>query len=391
MPVTTDDGKAITRFEAGVVLERPAPRAPARSRWWQRVVVLVGVAGLVALARSLPRTDWVGSITRIGPALPLLCAVAIAWMSLYARGLRAILGGVIGWGRLLYNRFLGEAYNVVMPFGDLGGDPLRILDIGAQVGTATAVRAIVLDRLVYATSGLVFSASTSVVAVRSFAWDPRLQQLFVGYAMVAFGAAVVVFFLATRPETGRVIQRVLGLARITLPELPPPLPIRVFARALGWNLLGRAGVLVEVGVLLRVLAQPVRLAAIVAIGALLSVAGMLFFFIPNGIGVNEGAAVFALKLTGYDEAVGVTIGLARRGRQLVLAAAGVVLSGLWRPRKGPVHPLPGPSQPLQLEQGAASSGSGEAGSLQASNGDAKRLLVFGRGTGDPAQGDGLGY
>jgi uncharacterized membrane protein YbhN (UPF0104 family) len=389
--VTTDDGKAITRFEAGVVLERPAPRSPARSRWWQRVVVLVGVACLVALASSLPRTDWVGSVARIGPALPLLCAVAIAWMSLYARGLGVILGGVIGWGRLVYNRFVGEAYNVVIPFGDLGGDPLRILDIGAQVGTTTAVRAIVLDRLVYASSGLVFSASSSMVAVRAFAWDPRLQQLFVGYAMVAFGAAVVVFLLATRQETGRVIQRVLGLARITLPELPAPLPIRVFARALGWNLLGRAGVLVEVGVLLRVLGQPVRLAAIVAIGALLSVAGMVFFFVPNGIGVNEGAAVFALKLTGYDEAVGLTIGVARRGRQLVLAAAGVVLSGLWRPRRGPVHPLPGPSQPIQIKQGAGSSGSGEAtGPLEALNDDATRLSISAGGTGDPVQG-GVGY
>lgn len=328
----------------------------ARSPWWRRGAMLVGAAGLVALSRSLPRTDWLALIARVGPIFPLLCGVAIALISLYARGLRVIVGGVVGWGRLTYNRFVGEAYNVVMPLGDIGGDPLRVMDLAGQVGTARAVRAIVLDRLTYATSGLIFSASSSLVAVRAFAsWDTRLQHLLVGYSSVALLAALVVFLLATRPEAGRWVVHLLHMARIELPELPSPLPIRSFARALGWNLLGRAGVLVEVGLLLLALGQPVRLAAIVAIGALLSVTGMVFFFVPNGIGVNEGAAVFALKLTGYDEALGLTIGLTRRVRQLTLAAAGVLLSGLWH--RGPARsvqragieeePTPAPIGPIR--------------------------------------------
>jgi hypothetical protein len=274
--------------------------------------------------------------------------------------LRVILGGAVTWGRLFYNRVMGEAYNVVMPFGDVGGDPLRILDLGAEVGTARAVRAIVLDRLTYATSGLLFSALTSLVAVRVFAWDTRIERLLTGYALVALLAASVVFLVATRPQSGRLVARLLGLVKVRVPELPSGLSTRVFLRALGWNLLGRAGVMAEVGLLLLALGQRVRLDALVGIAAMLSVAGMVFFFVPNGIGVNEGAAVFALKLTGYGEGVGLAVGLARRVRQLLLAAAGVGVSALWRPGRAAARPSSMEAQAIlvaRLEAGSASPGS----------------------------------
>jgi uncharacterized membrane protein YbhN (UPF0104 family) len=247
-------------------------------------------------------------------------------MAFFARGLHVILDGAVGWGRLVYNRFVGEAFNVVMPIGDLGGDPLRVMDLGRQVGTAKAVRAIVFDRLVYVTGGFMFSALASAAAVRAYAWDARLERLLAAYVVVALVAAVVVFVLATRAAAVRAAGRVLRLVRVRLPELPEPLPARAFARALGWNLVARAGVLAELAVLLLALGQRPTLAAVVAISAIVSVAGIVFTFIPGGVGVNEGAAVLALTLTGYGETVGLTIGLARRVRQLLLAAAGVAVS-----------------------------------------------------------------
>jgi uncharacterized membrane protein YbhN (UPF0104 family) len=133
--------------------------------------------------------------------------------------------------------------------------------------------------------------------------------------------------------------------------MPSALPAGVFLRALGWNLLGRAGVMAEVALLLLALGQKVRLDALVAISAMLSVAGMVFFFIPNGIGVNEGATVLALELTGYGKGVGLAVGLARRARQLLLAAAGVAVSALWRPGRPSVVPSglrPQPAAPLAV-------------------------------------------
>jgi uncharacterized membrane protein YbhN (UPF0104 family) len=286
----------------------------------------VGIVGLILLWRSLPHADWRAVLRQVGPALPVLVAIALAWTAFYARALRVIVDGGVGWGRLVYNRFVGDAFNVVMPIGDIGGDPLRVMDLGRQVGTTKAVRAVVLDRLVYVTGGFVFSAFGSAAAISTFVWDARLERLLTGYVAFALMGAAGLFLLTTRPAAVRTVARILRLMKVYLPELPEPLPARAFARALGWNLLARAGVLAELTVLLLALGQHPTFSAVVAVSAILSVAGILFTFIPGGIGVNEGAAVLALSLTGYGETVGLTIGLARRARQLLLAATGVAVS-----------------------------------------------------------------
>jgi uncharacterized membrane protein YbhN (UPF0104 family) len=311
----------------------PAARATRRSSWWQRALLLAGAAGLVLLVRSLPRADWAGLLVRVGPAFPLLAAIAVGWMALYARGLRVILNDAVRWGGLIKNRIIGDAFNVVMPFGDVGGDPLRVMHLGAEVGTANAVRGIVLDRLVYATSGFLFSAAACVAALRAFVWDRWLERLLVAYVAVSLMASVVLFLLATSPRGVRWIARSLRLLKVPMPEIPSALSVRTFARALGWNLLGRAGVLAEISVVLLALGQHVRFDAVVAITAIVAVAGIVFTFVPNGIGVNEGAAVLAFTITGYGENIGLAVGLARRARQLLLAAVGVALHTLAGPRE----------------------------------------------------------
>ena len=308
-----------------------AARGKTTSTWWQRGVMLAGTFGFVWLVRSLPHADWPTPISQVGPVLPVAAGVALVWMAFYARGVRGGLDGAVGWGRLVYNRVIGDAYNVIAPIGDVGGDPLRMMDLAAQVGTAAAVRAIVIDRVVYATSGLVFSALGSAAAGCAFTWQLRIERLLVAYAVAALVVSVALSLVATRPEIARGIGRLLRRAKVSLPELPAALPPKLFIRALGWHLLGRASIMVEIAILLHALGQPVRLTALVASSALVSVAGIIFFFVPNGVGVNEGAAVFALTLSGYSESVGVAVGVARRARQLVMTAAGVALTALWRP------------------------------------------------------------
>jgi uncharacterized membrane protein YbhN (UPF0104 family) len=335
-PVLLD---ALERVAARPPADRMPARAPGRSSWWQRAVMLAGAVGFVVLARSLPHADWRALAVRVGPALPLAVAIALGWMALYARGLQVILGDAIRLGRLVYNRVVGDAYNVITPLAGAGGDPVRVMDLAAEVGTAGAVRAIVIDRLVYSTAGLVFSGLGAAVAVWAFAWDGRIERLLIGYAVVALAGAVLLSLLTTRPVAARGIARVLRFARLRLPEVPAPLPAMAFARALGWHLLGRAGALAEIALLLVVLGQPVRLAGLIAAGAVISIGGIVLFFVPGGVGVNEGAAVLALTLSGYGESVGLAVGLARRVRQLLMTGAGVVLTMIWRPGRIAARPV----------------------------------------------------
>ena len=327
---------------------RPAgSRVARKASWWQRGMMLAGAVGLGFLLRSMSHTRWTTVFIRLGPVLPLTAAVALGWMTVYARGLSAIVDGAVGWGRLTYNKIVGEAYNVAMPLGDVEGDPFRITDIASGVGHRDRRARIVLDRMVYATSGFLFSAAGATGTVWAFALDSRIAHLLVAYTVVATVAAVGLFAFVTHPASARLIGRLLRLAKVQLPEGPSPLPATTFMRALGWNLLGRAGVWAEVALLLWGLGQPVRFDALVATGALSSIAGIVFTFVPNGLGVNEGAVVFALTIAGYGEAVGLAVGLARRVRQLLLTAGGLVLHALWRPVRA------GRSQPKEHRRAAA--------------------------------------
>jgi uncharacterized membrane protein YbhN (UPF0104 family) len=302
-----------------------------QQRWWQRAAGIAGLVGLVALVDAAPAGELTALLRRLGPGVPLLVLIAMGWMAAYARGLRAILDGAVSWSRLLYNRLVAEAFNVLTPLAGLGGDPLKILDLSPHVGTARAVRAVVIDRFAYASAGLLFSAVGAVVAVATHGWDAGVERLLVGYAVGATLLAAVLFLAVTRPASTAWAARLLRLAKLQAPVAPQTLAPRIFARALIWNLLGRVWGLVEIVVLLYFLGQDIRPEAVLAIGTILSVSGIIFFFVPSGIGVSEGAAVLALTMTGYGESVGLAVGLGRRLRLVLTASVGVALSVLWRP------------------------------------------------------------
>jgi glycosyltransferase 2 family protein len=315
----------------GVVETGVGGRGPGQTRWWQRAAGVAGLVGLVALVDAAPAGELTALLARLGPGVPLLALVAMGWMAAYARGLRAILDGAVSWSRLLYNRLVGEAFNVLTPLAGLGGDPLKVLDLSPHVGTARAIRAVVLDRFAYAAAGLLFSAVGAVVAVASYRWEGAVERLLLGYALAASLLTVALFLAATRPASTAWAAKLLRLAKLQAPVAPQTLAPRIFARALVWNLMGRLWGLVEVVVLLYFLGQQIRPEAVLAIGTILSVSGIVFFFVPSGIGVSEGAAVLALTMTGYGEAVGLAVGLGRRLRLMLTASLGVGLSVLWRP------------------------------------------------------------
>ena len=300
------------------------------SRWWRRLLVGAGVAGLVALVRSLPPQDWAALVRQVGPALPVLVAVAVGWMAAYARGLSVIVDGAVGWGRLLHSRMVSEAYNVLTPLAGMGGEPMKVIDLASRMGTPRAVRAVVIDRVAYLTGGLVFSGLGTAVAVRALQVDDRIERLLIGYVVVALILAALLSLALTRSQTAAWADRLVRLFRLQGSLESGPVPIGRFGRAVAWNLAGRALGLIEITLLLVALGQQPRVDAVISIAGLLAVAGIVLFFVPSGLGVSEGAAVFAFALAGYGQEVGLAAGLARRARLLLTAAAGVALSAFSR-------------------------------------------------------------
>ena len=165
--------------------------------------------------------------------------------------------------------------------------------------------------------------------MRAFDWPARLERSLSAYAVVAMVGAVAIFLLTTGGRAARAIGRLVRVLKVRVPELPKAVSKRVFIRALGWNILGRFGPIAEIAVLLAALGQPVRWTALVAINAVLSTANNVLSFVPNGVGVSEGASVLALSLTGYGEAIGLAIP--------PIGAGG----GRRRPARAPRHQITG--------------------------------------------------
>ncbi len=51
----------------------------------------------------------------------------------------------------------------------------------------------------------------------------------------------------------------------------------------------------------------------------------LFFFIPQGLGVNEAGIVTAFSIVGYASAAGIAYGLIRRARMIIYSLVGLVV------------------------------------------------------------------
>ena len=99
---------------------------------------------------------------------------------------------------------------------------------------------------------------------------------------------------------------------------------RALAKACGWHL---AGWLSQVGETLLVLAfagAAVSLPAALAVESLSGSARALAFFIPGGLGVQEGAVVLLCRQLGVPAEAALTLGVVKRLRELAVGFPGLV-------------------------------------------------------------------
>ena len=149
----------------------------------------------------------------------------------------------------------------------------------------------------------------------------------------------------------------VALAWAWLPVLAAPLASRFalfarldravlwpFRRAVAWHLLECFLGAGEIWLFARALGISLTAESIVFAAAAVRAATTLGGFVPGQVGVAEGSLVWAMTALGQPPSAGIAVALARRGRQLVVLAAGalvLVASARWRaPSKGQLHAHP---------------------------------------------------
>ncbi len=319
-----------------------------------KFLYLVGGAALfVALLLALDFRAALDLIWHAGPlGIAGLCLVFFGLFALDALLLLTLvpeLPRTFPWyRRVLRVRLVGEAFNLVVPAGGFGGEPLKAVLLKAHygVGYRESSAGLVLARIQSLIGQFLFVTLAVVVMALATNLPPLYQaSAWVGLAVLA---AMTAGFIVTpklrlssklgRRFGGRNWARALTKSLAAIESVEDK--INAFARAhrgryllsvaiaaLRWTL-GAA----EMWLALYLLGHPVSVAEALVLEGLMQLARSVSFFIPASLGTQDGAvALAAAAITGVA-AAGLGAALLRRVREVIFIASGFAMGGWysWR-------------------------------------------------------------
>jgi len=245
-------------------------------------------------------------------------------------------------------RMVGEVFNSVMPAAGMGGEPVKAVllkkyyGIGYREGTASLILAKTINMIalvIFLAGGFALMMSTDVLPV----W----YQVVGGAGLLAFGIAIALFFVVQRyrisSATGNFISRwrvAGGIAKIIhhvedmdgrLAEFyTRHIGRLVLATTFAWInwMLGVA----EVYFAMMFLGHPITLAEAWVIEAAAQLVRAGVFFIPAGIGAQEGAFLLVCSAVTGVPVLGIAVALIRRVRELIWIVWGSLLGAMYSMR-----------------------------------------------------------
>lgn len=307
-----------------------------------------GAALFVALLFAFDARGALALVWQVGPlGIAGLCLVflvlfgldVLAWLVLVPD-----VPGTLGWyRRFLRVRLVGEAFNLVVPAGGFGGEPLKAVLLKSHygVGYRESSAGLVMARIQSLIGQFLF-VLMAVIAMAAATALPASYQAGAWAGLAVLASMTAGFILVPKLRLSSRFGRRFGakawaraiaksLAAIEAVEDR----INAFARAhrarywgsivlaaLRWTL-GTA----EMWLALYLLGHPVSVVEALVLEGLLQLARSVSFFIPANLGTQDGAiALAAAALTGVA-AAGLGAALLRRVREVIFIALGFSLGG----------------------------------------------------------------
>lgn len=316
-----------------------------------------GAALFVALLFAFDLERALALIWQAGPlGIAALCLVFFLLFSIDVLVLLALVPELAPtfrwWRRLLRVRLAGEAFNLVVPAGGFGGEPLKAMLLKSHygVGYRESSAGLVLARIQSLLGQFLFVAFAMVVMATATSLPaPYQATAWAGLGVLAFmtGGFIVTPKLRLSSRLGRRFGRrrwgqalAASLSAIEAVEDK----VNAFARAhraryafsiafatLRW-LLGAA----EMWIALRLLGHPIGVAEAIVLEGLLQLARSVSFFIPASLGTQDGALALAATAVTGVAAAGLGAALLRRVREIIFIALGFAMGG-WYSLRAPRH------------------------------------------------------
>ncbi|MGA8261665.1 MAG: flippase-like domain-containing protein [Arenicellales bacterium] len=330
------------------------------------------IATSLALLAGLALLGWLLSQTDLAAAARLVTHIgwggAAAVIVVFAAGFAVEVGAFAlifvrrtlsaAWFRDLWLvNMLGEALNVVMPFGALGGEPFKavLLKRHYRVPFVESASALVLMQTLLSLMEALFALIGVILAVRAHLLPTGIEtamtsaavvfSLLLALALLAIHMrwlASLLRWLETSRWGGRLTRVIAGLNDLEhrmftfVRRHPARFGASLFLFFLNWL----AGA-VEVWLILHLLGSPLPFLQCWVIEAAVALTGSATVFIPANLGSFEAVTVFVTAaFTGSPE-IGLALALVRRARQLFWSGLGLAAGGwynLRQPAEAPASP-----------------------------------------------------
>ena len=300
------------------------------------LLAAVGIALLVWVIVHAGPSAIVHQLKVLRVALPIVVALSLARLFLQTLAWSAALkheGIIVRTPRLIGIRLASQAMGYLTVFGPVLSEPMKINLLRTPVeATATAT---FLDNGVYwFTSALIGIAGCVCISLT------KTHGATSALALSAVFVLAIVFIVRRKSvlstlsgalgkhspswlNKGAKIESAIREVRSQKPELVS----RMFWLDLACQLL----VVSEVAVVLWSLRLPLHLITVLAIEGLTRGVKMMTGFVPARLGADEGGAMSAFAASGISPALGLTLALTRRTRDLSWALVGLAWLA-WRSR-----------------------------------------------------------
>ena len=304
------------------------------------LVVIVAQADIAEVARRVAQIGW-GAAVVLGLYFVTFLVDSFIWQLAL---LPVPLNGAWLY-RLWQARLVGEAFNVTMPAGGMGGEPVKAVllkkyhHIDYREGAASLILAKTMNMI-----GLVIFLCFGFALMLGPVALPDAYRTLAGYGLFGVTGATLALFAVQRYRLSSVVagwaSRWPPLARIAgalhhIHDVEDH-----FARFYGARRARFAGAvlialanwilgMLEIWFAMYFLGHPVSLAEAWVIESVAQLVRAGTFFIPASIGAQEGAfLLISAAITGSPE-LGIAFAVVRRGREIIWVGLGFLAGSIY--------------------------------------------------------------
>jgi len=309
--------------------------------WIERLLLLTGIILLGALFYALDPREVLESLRQVGAGIFLIVlqqafaiiANSAAWWATFPPGPQRV-----PFRSVIAARLAGDAVNSLTPTATIGGEFIRVRMLLPYLNAHDGAASVAVSRLSETVGLIGFLAIGLWFVLPEVPLAANVRQGFkVGFLIFASLVAIAVVVQRWGMFTaGSRMARRLGV----------PLPARLDAaitrldqqiarayRGSAWPFLlsaaafgvGWYGGVLEVYLGLWLLNLPVSLQTAIAIEVISVTVDTLAFFVPLGLGIQEGGKVLAFSLLGLAPAKGFALAILCRIRQVSWAMVGLAI------------------------------------------------------------------